>query len=131
MHYNPPGISDSLNVLAIDFDGVIHNDDKGWYDGTCYGEPISGALNALKLLSNDYRLVVFSGKARRDRPHVDGKTGEQLIWDWLRRHDMAQFVHEVTSEKPRALYFVDDKGIRFVNWQETISFISNGSAQKI
>ena len=41
----PPGFeTDKLN-LAIDFDGVIHNMDKGFHDGTCYGEPILGSLD--------------------------------------------------------------------------------------
>ena len=48
----PPGFEKDLNNLAIDFDGVIHNFDKGWHDGTCYGEPIMGSIEAIKELSN-------------------------------------------------------------------------------
>ena len=44
----PPGFESDLKNIAIDFDGVIHNFDKGWYDGTCYGEPLPGSLEAIK-----------------------------------------------------------------------------------
>ena len=30
------------NTIAVDFDGVIHNNSKGFHDGTVYGEPIDG-----------------------------------------------------------------------------------------
>jgi hypothetical protein len=30
--------------IAVDFDGVIHNNNKGFFDGTVYGKPISGAV---------------------------------------------------------------------------------------
>ena len=50
-NFYPPGFENEKQNLAIDFDGVIHNADKGWYDGTCYGEPIPGALEAIKELS--------------------------------------------------------------------------------
>ena len=42
----PPGFEDQLNNIAIDFDGVIHTFDKGWNDGTCYGDPIPGSIEA-------------------------------------------------------------------------------------
>ena len=49
----PPGFEGENNNIAIDFDGVIH-EFKGWGDGTCYGEPLEGALEAIKLLSKKY-----------------------------------------------------------------------------
>ena len=53
----PPGFDDQLNNIAIDFDGVIHNFDKGWNDGTCYGEPIPGSIEAIKNYLNIIRLL--------------------------------------------------------------------------
>ena len=44
----PPGFEKDAKNLAIDFDGVIHNFDKGYHDGTCYGDPIEGSLQAIK-----------------------------------------------------------------------------------
>ena len=50
----PPGFEHQANNLAIDFDGVIHNMNKGFYDGTCYGDPLPGSLEAIKELSKNW-----------------------------------------------------------------------------
>ena len=51
---------------------------------------------------------------------INGKTGIQLVWDWLRKNDMAKFVTKVTAEKPRAVAYIDDKAVRFDNWNECL-----------
>ena len=124
---------DETFQVGIDFDGVIHKCSKGFYDGTVYDPPIDGAKEALKTLSEKYVIVVYSAKARSDRPLVNGKTGVELIWDWLRAHEMDTYVKEVTAEKPRAVFYVDDKAVRFNgNWSETfqdlesLGYIENG-----
>ena len=37
--------------------------------------------------------------------------------DWLEKHNMSQFVSKVTSEKPRAVCYIDDKGVEFSTWE--------------
>jgi hypothetical protein len=110
--------------LAIDFDGVIHKNSKGFYDGTVYDEPIEGSYDALETLSKHYNLIIFSAKARSDRPLIDNKTGVELIWEWLDKYNMKQFISEVVSEKPRALYYIDDKAITFTNWNNILKQIN-------
>ena len=67
--------------VAIDFDGVIHENSKGFYDGTVYDPPIDGAVDAIKWFkSQGYDIVIFTAKVKPDRPLVNGKTGEELIW---------------------------------------------------
>jgi ribonucleotide monophosphatase NagD (HAD superfamily) len=122
--YSPPGLEEEKRqTLAIDFDGVLHDDNKGWNDGTCYGDPIEGSLIALSALAQHFKIVIFSAKARSDRPLVNGKTGKQLIWDWLEKHKVEHLVDQVTSEKPRAFLYIDDRGWRFEDWKSTINFI--------
>ena len=110
--------------IGIDFDGVIHNHHKGFHDGTIYGEPIPGAIEAIKYLSHKFKIIIFTAKAKSDRPLINGKTGTELVYDWLREHEIINHIHEVTSEKPRALIYIDDKGFRFENWEDTLEFIS-------
>ena len=119
----PPGFESELENIAIDFDGVIHNFDKGWHDGTCYGEPIPGALEAIKDLSKRYKIIIFTAKAKPNRPLVNGKTGMVLVEEWLKEHDIFKYVSEITSEKPRAQIYIDDRGYRFVNWDKAIQDI--------
>ena len=117
----PPGMETQLNNLAIDFDGVIHNFDKGWHDGTCYGDPLPGALDAIRTLSEDWNIIVFSAKVRPDRPLVEGKTGYELVDEWLQDHGVRDLVAEITHEKPRAQHYIDDKAIEFTNnWAEIL-----------
>ena len=107
----PPNFESDIKNVAIDFDGVIHNNNRGWYDGTCYGEPIEGSLETLKQLSEKWNIIIFTAKARPDRPLVNGKTGIELVWDWLEKYDVAKYIDDVTWEKPRAEYYIDDKAI--------------------
>jgi phosphoheptose isomerase len=117
----PPGMESQLNNLAIDFDGVVHTFDKGWHDGTCYGDPIEGSLEAIKKLSEKYNIIIFTAKVRPDRPLVNGKTGYELVEEWLENNNVRQYVDEITYEKPRAEYYIDDKGIKFNNnWNEIL-----------
>lgn len=109
--------------LAIDFDGVIHKNSRGFHDGTVYDEPVEGAYQALEYLHSKYSLIVFSAKARTDRPLIGGKTGVQLIWEWLEKYNLDQFIADVVSEKPRAVYYIDDKAIHFTNWKDTLNKI--------
>jgi len=112
---------DELINIGIDFDGVIHKCSKGYHDGTIYDEPVDGAKEALKEISNKYTIIVYTCKARSDRGLVNGKTGTELVWEWLKRHDLSQYVSKVTAEKPRAVAYIDDKALRFTSWQDSLS----------
>ena len=117
----PPGFESELQNIAVDFDGVIHNFDKGWHDGTCYGEPLPGSLEAIKKLSEKYKVIIFTAKIRPDRPLVNGKTGYELVREWLIKYDIDKYVDDITFEKPRAEYYIDDKAILYDNnWKDIL-----------
>ena len=121
----PPEFEQEANNLAIDFDGVIHDADKGFFDGTCYGMPIPGSLEALEILSRKYRIVIFTAKAKPNRPLINGKTGTELVSDWLEKYEVLKFVAEITSEKPRAILYIDDNAFRFENWSDAMKFTAS------
>lgn len=121
----PPGFEQDNNNLAIDFDGVIHNFNKGFYDGTCYGEPLPGSLDAIRELSQKYNIIIYTAKAKPDRPLVNGKTGTQLVKEWLKKHNVLQYIDCITAEKPRAILYIDDNGYRYTSWENTLNFINN------
>ena len=111
---------DELVNIGIDFDGVVHRCSKGYHDGTIYDEPVSGAKEALEALAEKYNIIMHTCKAKSDRGLVNGKTGIELVWEWLRKYDMDKYVAKVTAEKPRAVAYIDDKGFRFANWNSCI-----------
>jgi hypothetical protein len=110
-------------TIAIDFDGVIHKSSKGFHDGTIYDEPVEGALDAIRTLAKKYRLVIYTCKGRPERPLIHGKTGSELIWEWLDKHKVGGYIDEVTALKPRAKLYIDDKGFRFENWKDTLEVL--------
>jgi len=110
------------NQVAIDFDGVVHRNSKGFHDGTVYDPPMEGAIEAIKwFASQGLEIVLFTAKVKPDRPLVNGMTGEELIWEWLAKHEISSYIKEITCEKPRAIVYIDDRGIRFESWEQTIN----------
>lgn len=94
-------------IIALDFDGVIH-DFK--HPVKRMGPPISGAREALDELAGN-EIIVFT--QRRDL---------QVVREWL---DYFDFNLEVTNMKPNADVFVDDKAIRFKSWSQTLGELRN------
>jgi len=124
--YNQLAIDDHLVNLAIDFDDVIHKNSKGFHDGTIYDEPIEGSIEAIKALSKYYNIIIFTAKAKSDRPLVNGKTGAELVSEWLDKHGILDCVVDVTSEKPRAIAYIDDKAVRFTTWDDMLEQFKRG-----
>ena len=124
--YNKKQEYENSNHISIDFDGVIHKNSKGFFDGTIYDEPIDGSLDAIKKIHRlGYKIIIFTAKAKKDRPLIGGKSGEKLVWDWLKKHNIDYYIYKVTSEKPRSFLYIDDKGYRFENWSDTILFLDS------
>ena len=109
------------STIGLDFDGVVHKNSKGFHDGTIYDEPLPGTKEALSFLSNKYTLIIYTCKANPERPLVNGKTGVELISEWLKKHKLNKYISDITNKKPRALFYIDDKVIRFDNWSQSLT----------
>ena len=116
-------LNNDKNVIAVDFDGVIHKSSKGFHDGTIYDEPIEGTKKGLEYLSKSYKLVVYTCKANPDRPLIDGKTGTELIWEWMEKYDLSKYVSDIVHGKPNAKYYIDDKAICFIDWNQILKVV--------
>ena len=79
-----------------------------------------GAAEALQKLSDKYTVIVYTCKAKKDRGLVNGKTGTELVWDWLEKNNLSEYVSKVTAEKPRAVAYIDDKAVRFNTWEQCL-----------
>lgn len=113
---------DSANNIAIDFDGVIHDPFDGPRNGECYGGILPGAKEAIIELAKNYTIVIFTCKGRPNGPvYENGNTGTDLVWNWLAEHGLAEYVDDVTATKPNAKLYLDDKGIRFESWEQSMA----------
>jgi hypothetical protein len=118
-------------TIGIDFDGVIHSFELGFHDGTIYGTPIEGSIDAIKKIAKKYKIVIYTAKAKKDRPIINGKTGIELVWEWLKKYNIDQYISEITAEKPRCICYIDDKAIRFINWNQALDDITNFTNESI
>lgn len=103
-------------TIAVDFDGVIHDYSKGWADGTIYGEPMPGARDSLQaLIDKGWRVVVHTARAST-------LIKEAEVREWLDRYDIPY--HDVTNLKPMAIVYLDDRALKFDNWNQAAAALS-------
>jgi len=121
MDYQNIVSKEESNTIAIDFDGVIHSFELGFHDGTIYGTPIFGSIDAIKKIAKKYNIVIYTAKAKKDRPLINGKTGVELIWEWLKKYNLDKYITDITAEKPRCICYIDDKAIQFINWNQALN----------
>jgi hypothetical protein len=124
MDYQKLVLEDETKTIAIDFDGVIHSFEFGFHDGTIYGTPLPGSLESIKKIAEKYKIVIYTAKAKKDRPLINGKTGTELVWEWLKKYEIDTLITDVTAEKPRAVCYIDDKAIQFINWNQALNDLS-------
>jgi len=100
-----------IHVIAIDFDGVIH-DNEHPSPGRRMGLPMKGAAEALAVFeSKGYSIVVFSIWAGDEH-------GKKIIGDWMNYFKLP--FTRITNIKPDADYYIDNKGIHFTTWEEVL-----------
>jgi phosphoglycolate phosphatase-like HAD superfamily hydrolase len=88
-------------LVCVDLNGVL-DAYRGWQGADHWDDPAPGARAFLEALrSRGCRVVVFTTR------HHEG------VWEWLRRHELAALVADVTDRKPPADVFVDDRAICF------------------
>jgi len=124
MDYQKLVLEDETKTIAIDFDGVIHSFEFGFHDGTIYGTPLPGSLESIKKIAEKYKIIIYTAKAKKDRPLINGKTGTELVWEWLKKYEIDTLIADVTAEKPRAVCYIDDKAIQFINWDQALNDLS-------
>ena len=74
-------------------------------------------------LLNNYKIVIFTCKANPNRPLINGKTGIELIWEWLKKYDYDKYISDIVYEKPNAKYYIDNKAIKFRNWKQILMLL--------
>lgn len=112
----PKRVNESTNTpktIILDFDGVIHSYTKGWTGYIPEEPPNPGTEEALSRLTD----VGYEIKVHSTRP-------KKYIKDYLIKWDLDSYITEVLDGKPPGVIYVDDKGLRFNNWEQTLRGIS-------
>jgi hypothetical protein len=111
-----------IKTIAVDFDGVIHTYDKGWQDGSIYGDFVEGAVTGLSYLMHDYAVFIHTSRnPRKVARWIERQSGYALECTtrvprsrfWTRRGYLL-----VTDRKLPASAYIDDRGVRFKNWSQ-------------
>lgn len=108
-------------ILAIDFDGVVH-DYRHPVEGRRMGSPMPpnpqgvtkfermGAVEAMQyLFDEDHTLIIHTVRGRNAK-HIE---------DWCEYYHIPY--HEITDIKPNADAYLDDKAVKFVSWGQAIT----------
>jgi len=111
-------------TIAVDFDGVIHTYERGWHDGSIYGEFMPGAVSGLSQLMSKYAVFILSTRKPRQIAHwIEDKTGHSIeCTTWVPRSGFwnTQGVLLVTRRKLPAFAYLDDRGLRHVSWGQSL-----------
>lgn len=107
-----------MPTICIDFDGVVHSYERGWQDGTIYGEVTKGFFEWAEEARKHFKLVIYSSRSKADN-------GVILMSMWLheqrnkwiaaggQRNETEPLEIEFAHEKPPAWLTIDDRCIRF------------------
>lgn len=100
-------------ILAIDFDGTIHDVDHP-VKGRKMGPPMYGVVSRINMLKEAGHTIIVH--TTRDEP------GRGAASDWCKFYGIP--FDEITNVKPKADLYIDDKAIRHLNWPTTFEEIN-------
>ena len=103
-------MNNTKKTISVDFDGVIHEFSKGWMDGSVYSNPVEGSKKNIELLMDKgYEIVICTSRQKLNE-----------IKKWLKKNNFPEL--KVTNKKVPALAYIDDRGIRFTNWEDIVKY---------
>lgn len=112
-----------MKTIAIDFDGVIHSYSKGWQDGSCYDEPMPGAIEGLHKLLDQYTVFILSTRDPRQivdwMYHWSKALATEIICPDAKFWDKRDVIG-VTNRKLPAQAYIDDRAYLFRDWTEVM-----------
>lgn len=108
-----------MKTIAIDFDGTLCKK-QSYGNGYIYEMSNEKASDITSKLHEDgYKIVIYT---TRLNPSFGGdiEWKKQQIITWCDQHGI--YFDEITCEKPEAVAYIDDRAIRFTNWQDISNY---------
>jgi phosphoglycolate phosphatase-like HAD superfamily hydrolase len=112
-------------TIIVDFDGTIA-EYHGWINGGEIGKPTNGVREALrKLKDNGYKIIIQTTRTNISfRNEKDAVLEFDRVSKWLKVNKIPYDEICLEKGKPIAMFYIDDRGIRFNgNWEEITKFI--------
>lgn len=110
--------------ICVDFDGVIHDYRDGYKGGVLYGGLVPGSRESLlQLTSLGLEVYIFTSRLiEKDRSQTEVWNTKRDLTTWLEDHGIIRPTHyfDLTGHKIGAVAYIDDRGIRFVDWDDTL-----------
>lgn len=110
-------------TVSVDFDGVIHAYGKGWHDGTIYDEPVRNAIGSLRVIMEDYAVVIHSTREPEQIAEWLTPFGFRCQVDYDGEFWNEMGILLITNRKLPSIVYVDDRAIRFESWGQTMAFL--------
>lgn len=109
-------------TISIDFDGVIHGYQSGWRGaGVCPDPVVPGAIEFVRAALVRFDVAVYSTRA-------ETVAGALAIREYLRRHGLSDAELQalrITSGKPKAVLYIDDRGYQFAGQFPSLDFVDS------
>jgi capsule biosynthesis phosphatase len=105
--------------FCVDLDGTICYTKK---EGECYSdvEPIPGSIETLQTLrKNGHYIIIYTARNMITYNNNIGKiiaNQSSVVIEWLKKHNIPY--DELHFGKPVADYYIDDKAVKFENWND-------------
>lgn len=101
-------------IIALDFDGVIHSYKRGWTGLVPLDPPMEGVEEALQQLkAKGYILKIFTTRQK------------EFVQRYLDENNLSQYISGVYNNKIPAKLYLDDRGVHFSGWDQALDDIEN------
>lgn len=114
-----------MKNIAIDFDGVIHQHLGSFGDGEIKYPIVDGARDALReLTAKGFQVLIFSTRVSPTWADWEDQKSKMIQWLSSNGIEPGSHYHLITGCKIPAIAYIDDRAIRFTNWNDIKNYFN-------
>ena len=105
--------------IIIDLDGTICTEEKTF--SRSLAKPINGAIESInKLYDQGHIIIIYSARSWQEY---------EMTEHWLKLNNIRY--HQLVMGKPMGDVWIDDRAVKFSNWNDTLNQIENGKKTEV